>query len=228
MTNSLWGQRGYTFLTSYLDLLAERYGAGLSLLDFSGDPEGSRASINGWVSERTKTRIPELIPAGVVTRATVLVLTNAIYFKASWKHPFEPSATKDGPFTKPDGSIATAHFMNQTKEHRYVETEDCQAVELLYAGDDVSMLVLAPTPGKYESFVASFDEDLAQACIEQSRVADGERSTCSLCPRFTLCRQVVTRTARVQVKPFQNFGVTRGSRRARARSKRCTCGKFGS
>jgi len=86
--NSLWSERGYAFLDAYLDLLAQNYEAGLSLLDFASDPEGSRSSINRWVSDRTKTRIPELLRQGVITSATVLVLTNAIYFKASWKEPF--------------------------------------------------------------------------------------------------------------------------------------------
>src|SRR6266567_6597756 len=68
-----------------------------------------------------------------------------------------------------------------------------------------------PIADRTETVVVSFDEDLAQACIGPSRGADGEGSTCSLCPRFTLRRQVVSRTARLQVKPFQNFGVIRGS-----------------
>jgi serpin B len=46
IVNALWGQSGYSFLGPYLDVLAENYGAGLSLLDFASDPEGSRTAIN--------------------------------------------------------------------------------------------------------------------------------------------------------------------------------------
>ena len=59
--NSAWGQGGYPFLDEYLEVLATNYGAGLRLVDYAGDPEGSRAIINGWVEEATKERIKELM-----------------------------------------------------------------------------------------------------------------------------------------------------------------------
>lgn len=158
VVNALWGQRGYVFLAPYLDLLAENYGAGLSLLDFASDPDGSRMSINRWVSDQTQARIPELIPKGVVTSATVLVLTNAIYFSASWATPFEPSATVDGAFVRLDGSTTGARLMHQAKEHRYAEGEGWQALELLYAGDDVSMLLLLPASGTFDDFRKALDK----------------------------------------------------------------------
>ena len=46
IVNALWGQKNYTFLTGFLDTLAENYGAGLRLLDFIAAPEPSRIIIN--------------------------------------------------------------------------------------------------------------------------------------------------------------------------------------
>jgi serpin B len=179
--NALWGQRGYTFLGSYLDLLAESYGAGLSLLDFGADPEGSRTAINHWVSDQTETRIPELIPSGVVTSATVLVLTNAIYFNASWAVPFEEGSTTDGAFTKLDGSPVSARLMHQTKEHRYAEGDGWQALELLYTGDDVSMLVLLPKSGTFEDFRSKLDGPRFASIVS----ALGEKLVTTTLPRFS-------------------------------------------
>jgi serpin B len=157
VTNSLWGQRDYLFLSPYLDLLAENYGAGLSLMDFVTNAEGSRRVINEWVNERTKTRIPELIPMGLIDTQTVLVLTNAIYFAASWKDKFEPANTSDASFIKLDGSQVTAPTMHQAKEHRYAEGDGWQAMELAYTGDDVSMVVLLPAAGTFESYRSKLD-----------------------------------------------------------------------
>ncbi len=190
IVNSVWGQRGYAFLPSYLDLLAEHYGAGLSLLDFASDPEGARSAINRWVSDRTATRIPELVPPGVITPATVLVLSNAIYFNASWEVPFEPRDTTDGVFRRFDGSATTAHLMHQTKEHRYTEGHGWQALELLYAGADVSMLVILPARGRFEEVREELDAWGLSAVV----AALSTRSVVVALPRFQF------RTS-VRVKP---------------------------
>ena len=74
VVNKLWGQRGYTFQPTFLDTLAENYGAGLNVLNFMGDPEGSRGRINAWVSEQTEGKIPMLLGQGSIVPSTTLVL----------------------------------------------------------------------------------------------------------------------------------------------------------
>jgi len=103
IVNAIWGQRDYKFLTEFLDVLAEDYGAGLRVLDFVNAPEESRITINDWVSEQTESRIEDLIPQGAIDALTRLVLTNAIYFNAAWQFPFNEEATSDGPFYLLDG-----------------------------------------------------------------------------------------------------------------------------
>src|SRR5512140_2279531 len=88
IVNSLWGQKGWSFLPEYLDLLASNYGAGLRLLDYKKDPENARQSINDWVAQQTKDKIKDLLPEGLIDPATTLVLVNAIYFKAGWEYDF--------------------------------------------------------------------------------------------------------------------------------------------
>ncbi len=52
VANTLWGQQGFEFLSEFLDTLAENYGAGLRLVDFSSNPEAARQTINQWVSDQ--------------------------------------------------------------------------------------------------------------------------------------------------------------------------------
>ncbi len=66
IVNAIWGQKDYKFLSDYLDLLAENYGAGLRVLDFISDPDQSREVINQWVSDQTEGRIKDLIPEGSI------------------------------------------------------------------------------------------------------------------------------------------------------------------
>jgi serpin B len=93
LVNQAWGHEGYAFLDSYLDVLARNYGSGMFLVDFN-DAKAARRTINDWVSDRTQARIQDLLPDGSLTGNTRLVLTNAIYFKASWQTKFETSGTK--------------------------------------------------------------------------------------------------------------------------------------
>lgn len=152
IVNAIWGQKDYSFLTEFLDVLAENYGAGLRILDFMTEPEKSRVTINEWVSDQTEDRIKDLIPQGAIDALTRLVLTNAIYFNAAWAYPFDKDVTANGLFYLLDGGQVTVPMMRQTEAFGYTEGEGYQAVELLYDGDELSMVVLLPASGDLQAF----------------------------------------------------------------------------
>ena len=62
IANAAYLQEGYPFESTYLDVIGSNYGPVLNEVDFQGDTEGVRQEINGWVSDQTNERIPELIP----------------------------------------------------------------------------------------------------------------------------------------------------------------------
>ena len=158
--NSAWGQGGYPFLDDYLGVLAESYGAGLRLLDYVGDPEGSRGIINDWVEDATEDRIEDLIPEGAITVDTRLALVNAIWFKANWFEPFDPDATTPGTFTLLDGTEIEVPLMQAGLRTGYAATDRFEAVRLPYAGD-AAMVVLLPRKGSPAELAADLTpEDL--------------------------------------------------------------------
>jgi serpin B len=152
IVNAIWGQKDYEFLSDFLDVLAENYGAGLRILDFITETEKSRLIINDWVSDQTEGRIEDLIPQGAIDALTRLVLTNAIYFNAAWEYPFDEDMTADGPFYLLDGGQVTVPMMKQTESFGYTEGEGYQAVELQYDGSELSMVILLPVSGNFEAF----------------------------------------------------------------------------
>jgi len=152
IVNAIWGQKDYEFLSDFLDVLAENYGAGLRILDFITETEASRLAINQWVSDQTEGRIEDLIPQGAIDALTRLVLTNAIYFNAAWENPFNEDMTADGPFYLLDGGQVIVPMMKQTESFGYTEGEGYQAVELLYDGCELSMVILLPEAGNFEAF----------------------------------------------------------------------------
>jgi serpin B len=149
LVNAIWGQKNYTFLSDFLDTLAQNYGAGLRVLDFAASSEDARRVINDWVSEATKDKIKDLIPSDGIDSTTRLVLTNAIYFNAAWAAPFEEENTQNGLFYLQNGSSVSVQMMHQSEGHGYYNGDDFQAVELAYAGNSLSMVIILPDEGKF-------------------------------------------------------------------------------
>ncbi|MBN1872314.1 MAG: serpin family protein [Candidatus Omnitrophica bacterium] len=143
LANALWGQAGYKFKDEFKRVMDRYYDAGFKELNFK-EEEKARGTINAWVEEITREKIKDLIPKGLLTPLTRLVLTNAIYFKGDWASQFDKNLTKEGDFLLLDGKKSVAHMMHKNEDLRYAERESVKMVELPYAGNRLSMLIVLP------------------------------------------------------------------------------------
>ena len=166
VVNAMWPQKGYPFLDSFVGTLTANYGAGLHELDFEANPESARSTINEWVSDQTEERIRDLLPEGAVDESTRLVLTNAIYFNAPWLEAFNPDNTTTEPFRLLSGETIDVSMMHKTESIRYAEWDGGVAFELGYNGDELSMVVLVPDEGAFETFDASLTAGVFDGIIE--------------------------------------------------------------
>jgi serpin B len=165
LANALWAQDGLEMGRPFLDTLAGEYGAGVETTNFAGDAEGSRSAINGWVSQVTRERIPELVPAGMITPETVVMLVNAIYLKAPWAVPFGEGGTDDQPFHLVDGTTVDVPTMHGSQRHwSAAQGDGYTAVELPYAGDRLSMVVVLPDEG---TALADLESGLTGARLQE-------------------------------------------------------------
>jgi serpin B len=144
VANALWGAKGVGFLDTFLKAAQDAYGAGLKELDFQKDSEGSRGIINSWIEQATHEKIKDLMAPGSINADTRLVLTNAIYFKGAWLVPFNERLTQQADFTPAKGQKVTVPLMENTNYFPYLEETGLQVVELPYAGQELSMLILLP------------------------------------------------------------------------------------
>lgn len=174
IANSIWGQYDFEFLQSFLDVMEQNYGAGLRLTNFRDDPEGSRVEINDWVEDQTNDRIEDLIPQGVITEITRLVLANAIYFLSDWVKQFEHNSTRDRQFTLLDGSEITAPIMYQDAYFNYSEGDGWQAVEMPYVGNTSSMVVILPEIERFGEIEQNLDSAMLDEIIGgmESKIVD--------------------------------------------------------
>lgn len=195
-----------------MSLIDQSYGSsGAFSCDFQHQADAERQRINGWVSEHTQDKIQDIIPEGVITKLTRLVIANAVYFKGSWTQPFEAEQTKPAVFTTSDLKECQVPLMNRQgfkegrygafnadgslfdtpatvsesfrEEQGYPENNGFQVVELPYNGDALSMMILMPR--KADGLAALMDSMTAeklQLCAEQL----AQRAFHVSLPRFKL------------------------------------------
>lgn len=143
LANRLWGQKSYEFLTRFLQITRDNYGAELARLDFA-QTEDARQTINTWVEDQTENKITDLIPSGVLSHDTTLVLTNAVYFHGIWTNPFNKEGTKDEDFHLTATDKIKVPMMHRSGAFRYGTGDDLQILELPYGDGSLSMVILLP------------------------------------------------------------------------------------
>jgi len=157
--NALWMQEDYNFLPDFIDTVVNYYGSEANYLDYVSNPSGATDEINDWVEDKTNNKIKDIIPDGLLGSSTRLVLTNAIYFKGDWLKEFDSDNTYDADFNLDDGSTVTVDMMMNTKEDfGYYENDDVQVLEMLYNGEELSMLAILPKDGDVELNLDNLEE----------------------------------------------------------------------
>jgi len=159
IANSLWSRLGIEIVPSFLGLIRQYFDAEAATLDFD-DPTASDR-INGWVREKTRGRIEEIVPA-LIPPEVIAYLINAIYFKGDWTHQFDKGRTKNAPFTLATGSQVSVPMMSHEAEVpvRFAFHDGVAVVDLPYGGGAFSMTIALPEdPGDVAALATDLGED---------------------------------------------------------------------
>jgi serpin B len=151
--NALWTMRDYPFLEEYLNFIDSYYMGKATDVDFT-NPSKAAEIINSWVEENTGGKIEDMLSSDDITPGTVLILSNAIYFKGLWLTQFDIEDTADRDFKITSTEIVQVPTMVLTgseESFNYTETDDLQILELPYKGDAVSMIILLPKENNISS-----------------------------------------------------------------------------
>jgi serpin B len=152
IANRLFAQKGYHFREAYLSLVKQNFGGAFEPLDFVADPAAATRRINKWVSDQTRDKIRDLIPADALNKVTRLVLANALYLKAPWADAFSDKTTQPEPFFVRGGGSVDVPMMRKRSEHfGYARRQGFTVVSLPYVGDDLQFVVLLPDDVNPES-----------------------------------------------------------------------------
>ena len=163
--SSIWAEMRFPVLPDFLQRVRDGFGAEAANVSFAEPAALER--INTWASEATRGRIETIFDE--LPQNTVLVLLNAIYFKASWAARFDPGLTEPAPFTTPDGSTVSAQLMYlEDPDVLTASREGAVLVELPYGGGAFSMLaVLPPADVSVGDFVRGLTHESLTAWTEE-------------------------------------------------------------
>lgn len=147
--NRIWVAKKISIEDAFTATMKKYYDAGLKQVDFAGDPDGSRIAINKWVAKNTSDKITGLVPEGAVSKATTMMLTNAVYFLGSWEQPFDEKATVKADFFITPAKKIEVDMMRKFGHFRYFENNEIQVISLPYKtrgnqDEALSMVVLLP------------------------------------------------------------------------------------
>ncbi|MBU0980073.1 MAG: serpin family protein, partial [Nanoarchaeota archaeon] len=135
------------------------------------------------VEEKTEDLIKDLIPEGVITPLTRLVLTNAIYFKGTWVWQFDEEDTHEREFRVSGTETAQADMMymaNPKARYNYAETDELKILEMMYEGEELSMLLLLPKEDDLSGLEGSLSVDKLDGWKQLLR----ERKVSVFIPKF--------------------------------------------
>ena len=160
--NALWVSKNLSLIEIYIDIIRAYYHGNATDVDFN-KPEETAKIINQWVENQTNGLIKDLIKKEYITPFTALILTNAIYFKGIWKVQFDTENTTDRVFEDNLGniiSVPTMSLIHTEDLFNYTETDDLQILDLPYAGDDISMMVILPKDNiDLSDIISTIDND---------------------------------------------------------------------
>jgi serine protease inhibitor len=185
IANALWVQQDFTIRADFVQSADANFNAAVGKVDFRHGRAAAVDRINAWVAQRTNDRITEILAVDAVKPWTKLIVTNAVYFLATWNSPFRIGDTAPRPFYAGDGSVRFVPLMMQEARFRYLDMPALQVLDLPYKDRRLSMTVLLP---KAQHGLAALETELGDNLTEWlSRVdATGSRLVRAYLPKVQM------------------------------------------
>ncbi|XP_053672984.1 serine protease inhibitor 28Dc-like [Anopheles nili] len=176
LANGIFVLRDFPLSESYRNRSMVLYNSEVQPMDFELDAVGSTKKINGWVSEKTHGKIPNILPS-TLSPNTVMVLASAMYFRALWAETFIDGATKPREFF-PNGHNHPPVMVDMMAHGGcfpfYESPElDARIIGLPYKNNLTTMYVIMPnnsTRAKLQALIARMSGDNLQQMIDRMKI----------------------------------------------------------
>jgi len=154
ISNSIWGQKNIKFSDTFIKLNNDFYKAKYETLDFSD--KKSIYIINDWVSKSTRKKIDKMIDS--IDNNIIMILINAIYFKAQWENKFDKQLTQTKDFNISKDNKQKVQMMKISDKFPYYSNDKFKGVGLPYGkGDFIFYAFLPNNNSSLEEIINDFN-----------------------------------------------------------------------
>ncbi|GFQ96677.1 serpin B10 [Trichonephila clavata] len=158
--NAIFVNQKLELHSEYRNEVQNLYEASIRNIDFANRANKSLKEINDWAKMKTHGRIKKIL--NQLDPSTNMVLLNAVFFKGKWKIPFNSTHTSEYYFYNSGvkSQRKMVPIMSMTNRFFYSNFENFKALQLLYEGEQISMLILLPEkPGGLRALEGSLTSE---------------------------------------------------------------------
>ncbi|GFG31822.1 hypothetical protein Cfor_12498, partial [Coptotermes formosanus] len=143
--NAAFLKEGYQVKPQFENILEQDFQSTIQPTDFNNPPVAAD-KINSWVANETHDKIQNLVSPDTLPDSTILVLSNAIYFKGLWETPFQERETRNHNFFVQPNSpkeVPTMHLAANLLTGNLDEL-DSRWLQLPFQGNRFYLLIILP------------------------------------------------------------------------------------
>ena len=143
VANALWVNDSFEVYPEYADIVNIHYD---SIIDSFNSSSSDK--INKWANDSTRGKISEIVDDEILSDPLLaVIITNAVYFNASWVHKFEAIDTVKSDFWVDTKKSVDVDMMEKTiGPLHYAEIDGVQILKIPYKSDSnrLSMIIALP------------------------------------------------------------------------------------
>lgn len=159
--------------------------AGYRLVQHAFEKEGEkvRAEMNAWLARESRQRVQDLLPEGSIDAKCSVSALNGLSFRAPWRHPFDPQATKNGSFTLSGGKVKQVPMMRRVAKFGCLVESSYTLLSMPYGQyGELQMVIMVP---RHADGVPGLERAIDAGKLEQMKQLP-LRSVELVMPRFTV------------------------------------------
>ncbi len=159
-----WAQIGYYLPMTYFNTMAHHYGAPFQGLDFYAQHWTADRKIEDWISAQTIGNISSATPS--ISDRVRFVFANTVLLTGGWQTPFDRDLTTTRNFELSSKYYVGVPMMTRSGTFSYAVANGYEALELPFKDSNLSMLILMPDSGSFDTFESALDPGVIEAAAD--------------------------------------------------------------